>query len=329
MISASWASTALMMAQKAAAADNRAHRQRKEYRMRVQRLILTLCVASFAGCATARPPVNPASAGGDVVSAKLDIGGTVYDVDWFIPSGEAAALVTVQHGFSRHCDNVRGAGERFLASGLMGLCVNASMAGGNPQLAEALAVTLLSGISAPGGRALPDKIIVGGHSAGAHFASRLGWKLAALAPQRLLGALLFDPVAAGGFSDNLMVVSAVGQRPVYAVTSNPGACNAQNNAYPALRQVQRDARGAGRDGFVGLQLTDRSTHVDVEGSDTDLLAVFACRQGAPRPPNTEVLRTLAAQWADDIAAGTRQPDDYPGGRFVDGLIEAGRAAVIE
>ena len=284
--------------------------------MRVQRLILTLGVAGFVGCATAQPPAGSAPSGGDVVHAKLNIAGTDYDVDWFLPTGEAKALVTVQHGFSRQCANVRGTGERF-------------MAGGNPALAEALAVTLLSGISAPGGRALPDKFIVGGHSAGGHFASRLGWKLAALAPQRLFGAVLFDPVAATGFTDNLMVVSAVGQRPIYAVTSNSSGCNAQNNAYPALRQVQRDAQGAGRDGFVGLQLTDRSTHVDVEGSDTDLLAVIACRQGPPRPPNTEVLRTLVTQWASDIAAGMRQRDDYPGGAYVDGLIEAGSAKLIE
>jgi len=297
--------------------------------MRVQRLILTLGVAGFVGCATAQPPAGSAPSGGDVVHAKLNIAGTDYDVDWFLPTGEAAALVTVQHGFSRHCDNVRGTGERFMASGLMGLCVNASMAGGNPALAEALAVTLLSGITAPGGRTLPDKFIVGGHSAGGHFASRLGWKLAALAPQRLFGAVLFDPVAATGFTDNLMVVSAVGQRPVYAVTSNSSGCNAQNNAYPALRQVQQDAQGAGRDGFVGLQLTDHSTHVDVEGGDTDLLAVVACRQGPPRPPNTEVLRTLVAQWASDIAAGLRQPEDYPGGSYVDGLITGGKARLIE
>jgi hypothetical protein len=320
-----------MMAQKEMPADNRQLRQRKEYGMRVQRLILSWCVASLVGCATALPPpaVSQTPARGDVVSARLDIGGTEYDVDWFIPAGAAAALVTLQHGFSRQCANVRGAGERFMSAGLMALCVNASMAGGNPALAEALALTLMSGISAAGGRALPDKIIVGGHSAGGHFASRLGWKLAALAPQRLLGALLFDPVAAGGFSDNLIEVSALGRRPVYAVSSNPGGCNAQNNAYPALRQVQRDARRAGGDGFVGLQLTEGSSHVDVEGSDTDLLAVFACQQGPPRPSSTEILRTLVVQWAIDITAGGRQLDHYPGGSFVDGLLAAGRARLIE
>lgn len=297
--------------------------------MSKRRLFLTLCVASFAGCASSLPPAAVAPAGGEVVSARLNIGGSDYDVDWFLPNGEAAALVTVQHGFGRRCSNVRGTGQSIMARGLMALCVNASMAGGNPALAEALAATLVSGISAPGGRALPEKFIVGGHSAGGLFAARLGWKLAAMAPERLFGAVLFDPVAASGFTDNLMVVSAVGQRPVLAITANPGGCNARNNAYPALRQVQRDAVAAGRDGFVGLQLTDHSTHVDVEGGDTDLLAIVACGQGRPQAANVDILRTLAAQWASDIAAGVRDADDYPGGRVVDGLIEAGTARLID
>lgn len=287
-----------------------------------------LILASLTG-ATAAQPVEPPRAGA-VVNATLNIAGADYNVDWYLPEGPAAALVTVQHGFSRNCGNVRGTATRLMERGLMGLCVNASMAGGNPALAEALAATLLSGISAPGGRALPDKIIVGGHSAGGHFASRLGWQLDASAPQRLAGAVLFDPVSAGGsFTANLMAISATGQRPVWVVSANPSGCNADNNAYPALRQVRQDALGAGRDGFVGLQLIDRSTHSDVEGRDTNALAIVACGQGRPRPANTEALRTLAAQWAADQASGLRSAAFYPGGSYVQRLIGAGDARVIE
>lgn len=286
---------------------------------------LALAVA-LAGSVVA----EPAAQAGSVVNATLNIGGVDYNVDWFLPAGAASALVTVQHGFSRNCGHVRGTATRLMEQGLMGLCVNASMAGGNPALAEALATTLLSGITAPGGTALPERIVVGGHSAGGHFASRLGWKLAATAPLRLAGAVLFDPVAAGdSFTTNLMAVSAAGQRPVLAVSSNPSACNARNNAYPALRQVRQDAIAAGRDGFVGLQLTDRSTHVDVEGRDTDALGILACGQGRPRPANVEALRTLAAQWALDGAGGVRTGGYYPGGAYVDALIRADDARIIE
>ena len=286
-------------------------------------------LAACAGVGAASPGPAP-EASSTVVSATLNIGGTNYAVDWFLPGGPAAALVTVQHGFSRQCTNVRGTGLRLADRGLMGLCVNASMAGGNPALAEALAVTLLSGITAPGGRVLPDRIVVGGHSAGGHFASRLGWKLDTLAPNRLAGAVLFDPVAAdASFGSNLSAVSASGTRAVLAVTANPGGCNANNNAYPALRQVRQDAQAAGRDGFVGLQLTDRSTHVDVEGRDTNTLGVVACGQGRPRSANTDALRTLAGQWALDAANGTHEPAYYPGGSYVEGLIGADDARIID
>jgi len=269
-----------------------------------------------------------AAAAATVVSATLTIGGSTYPVDWFLPTGDAVALVTVQHGFARQCSNVRETALRLAEAGLMGLCVNAGMAGGNPALAEALATTLLSGIEAPGHRPLPEKLIVGGHSAGSHFASRLGWQLAALAPDRLAGALLFDPVAANSsFTGNLLTLSASGQRPVLAITANGNGCNAQNNAYPALRQVQADARAAGRDGFVGLQLTDRSSHVDVEGRDSNLLGTLPC--GLPRRANTETLRTLATQWGLDLASGSRTASAYPGGAYVDSLVSSGTAQVID
>ncbi|WP_395703232.1 alpha/beta hydrolase [Aquabacterium sp.] len=213
-------------------------------------LALTLVLSGLAGCALAQPAAGAdAPAGASVVEATLTIGGKDYAVEWFLPAGPALALVTVQHGFARHCSNLRETGLRLAEAGLMGLCVNASMAGGNPALAEALAVTLLSGIEAPGPLPLPARIVAGGHSAGGHFASRLGWQLAALAPDRLAGALLFDPVAANAsFSGNLATVSAAGQRPVLAISANPSACNARNNAYPALNRVQAEALAAGRDG---------------------------------------------------------------------------------
>ncbi len=290
--------------------------------------LLALLALALLAAADARPAQSPHA--GAVVNASLNIGGKDYNVDWYLPEGPAAALITVQHGFSRNCGHVRGTATRLMERGLMALCVNASMAGGNPALAEALAAKLLSGITAPGGRALPERIVVGGHSAGGHFASRLGWQLNASAPQRLAGAVLFDPVAAGGsFTTNLMAISATGLRPVLVISANPSGCNANNNAYPALRQLRQDAIGAGRDGFVGLQLTDRSTHVDAEGRDTNALGVVACGQGRPQPSNTETLRTLAVQWALDQASGLRSESFYPGGSYVKGLIDAGDARIIE
>lgn len=289
-------------------------------------------LAAAAGCATAEPAVAPvvetAATQAQVVPGTLVIGGREVAVDWFVPVAPARALVTVQHGFSRQCANVRETGLQVAAEGLLGLCLNAGMAGGNPQLADALAAALVAGVNGPDGRPVPERVIVGGHSAGGHFASRLGWALAGSAPQRLAGAVLWDPVAANAeFRTQLMAVSAAGQRPVYAVLANPDGCNANGNALPALRQVQQDAIGAGGDGFVGLQLVDRSSHVDVEGRDTNLIGTVPC--GVPRRPNTDALRTLSARWAADIADGARSRDAYPGGAYVDGLVDGGRAQPVQ
>ena len=86
-----------------------------------------------------------------------------------------------------------------------------------------------------------------------------------------------------------------------ALFANAHGCNAQLNAAPALRRVREDALEAGREGFVGVQLTEGSSHADVEGEDSDWIAVAAC--GAPLPANVALQRTLAVQWAQEIARG--------------------------
>lgn len=268
-------------------------------------------------------------AGGSVVSATLQIDGVDYAADWYLPAGPAVGFAVIEHGFTRQCANQRETTRELMNRGLMALCVTAPMAGGNPALADALAERLVAGVTAPDGRTPPERIVVGGHSAGGHFASRLGWKLAAIAPQRLAGAVLFDPVAASGFADQLSAISAAGQRPVLAITSNASSCNAGNNADPGLRRVRSEALAAGRDGFVGVQLIDRSTHVDSEGNDTNLLGTVACRQGWPRPFNVTYLRQLAAAWALDLVSGTRNAEVYPGGSYVDGMLALQDARLIE
>lgn len=267
---------------------------------------------------------------GSVINSQLTIAGTSYSVDWYLPNANASGLVTVQHGFSRGCGNLRDTSKRIMANGLMVLCVNANMSGGNPALAEALGNALINGnVTTPDGRVMPFKIAVGGHSAGGQFASRVGWKIQQIAPARLTGAILFDPVAADGFTDNLMAISQNGQRPVYAVTSNGGICNSFNNAYGALKQVRSFAVSNGRDGFVGLQLTNASTHVDSEGGNTNFIGYSACLQAPPKAENTAYLRDLSSQWAFDVINNVRNPAAYPGGSYVNTLLTNKRASLIQ
>jgi pimeloyl-ACP methyl ester carboxylesterase len=266
---------------------------------------------------------------GRVVNATLLIDGTPYSADWYLPAGTPVGLAQIQHGFTRRCANLRDTTLEMMRRGLMGLCLNASMANGNPALANALAQALVAGLSAPDGRPVPERVVVGGHSAGGMFASRLGATLQGLAPERLAGAVLFDPVASdGSYGPNLAAISDSGQRPVLAVSANGSACNAFNNGEPALAQVSALAQAAGRDGFVGLRLTDNSTHVDAEGGNTTRLAWVTCLQGPPRAPNVAALRALAPQWAADAALGQRTPEVYPGGAVVDDLLARGAARPI-
>jgi hypothetical protein len=263
------------------------------------------------------------------VPGTLVIGGNEYDVAWGLPAGAPVGLAVVEHGFTRRCANIAGTLEALVAQGLVTLCVDANMTAGNPQLADALAQMLVAGVSTPDGLPVPERIVVGGHSAGGAFAVRLGFTLAQLAPQRLAGAVLFDPVAAAGFSDQIRALAGDGARPVRSLSALPGGCNAQLNALPGLRAVAADAAAAGADAFVGVQLTDRSTHVDAEGSDSDVFAWAACRQGPPRPANVRTLRELAAVWAADLALARRSVDYYPGGVVLENLRQQGRAQPLE
>jgi hypothetical protein len=312
-------------------------RRRGTRRCRGPGLLLAAGVALVSACASGPASTPVAGLEGTVsvtmpgrqVAAILSVGGSDREVVWGLPAGPAIGLAVIQHGFSRQCRHLAGLLEVLVAQGIVTLCVDASMAGGHPALADALAELLVAGIATPDGAPLPERVIVGGHSAGAVFAARLGANLARLAPHRLAGALLFDPVAAGSFAADLRALAAQGARPVRTVSAAAGACNAGHSAYPALRAVQSEAAAAGRDTFVGLELTDRSTHVDAEGDNSDLLAWAACRQGRPQPANVQTLRALAAAWAADLLRGTRTPAIHPGGAGVEGLRAQGRAALIE
>jgi hypothetical protein len=288
--------------------------------------ILAACAAlTLAGCATVSTASEPLA-----VPGTLLIGGTVYDVTWGVPTAAPLALAVVEHGFTRRCDNLRGLLDTLVDAGLLTLCINANMTAGNPALADALAALMVGeGLLGPDGQPVPARTVVGGHSAGGAFAVRLGSQLAQQAPGRLAGAVLFDPVAAAGFVEQIRTLGGFGQRPVLAVSANASGCNAQNNSYAGLRAAAADATAAGGDGFVGVQLIRDSTHVDVEGPDSDLLGWVACRQGPPRPANVRALRDLAAIWAADLARGSRTPDAYPGGARYEALVERGRAIPIE
>ncbi len=297
----------------------------------VARIAAALAALLAAGCAVVPPPAPSAADApprAAIAFGLFEFRGERLDTEWHLPAAEPAGLVLVQHGFARRCANLRTTMRRIAEAGAMTLCVNAEMARGAPGLADALAVAILQGLAAPDARPVPRRVVVGGHSAGAVFAARVGRALAWADGSVLAGAILFDPVAVPGFAENLEAVSDAGRRPVRAVMAAPAGCNARHNAVPALQRVAEAARAAGADAFVGVELTQGSTHVDAEGEDTEAVAVLACRQGTPTRANAETLRTLAARWAIDALRGTRDADAHPGRPSVDALLASGRATLL-
>lgn len=252
------------------------------------------------------------SASGQCRNTTTTIGAASYNADWYLPNGTASALMVLEHGFSRGCGNLRNTSRAIMERGVMVVCFNANMSGGNASLGRALGDALAArAITPANGAALPSAYIVGGHSAGGHFASVVGARLVERNYPDLRGAVLLDPVASDGFSANL---AAFGTRPVLAVAARSNAGNAFNNSFGALRGLPGD--------YPGVQLTyagyalgipyGSSCHTDAEGDNGDFIGNLAvvC---TPNSGNVARLREFAAVWASDLAANTRTAAYYCAG----------------
>lgn len=281
------------------------------------------------GSATGEPP---AAAAPERLESVLELGGERLAAEWHLPAPAAGAprgLVTLQHGFMRQCHHLRGTAAAIARAGLATLCLNTSVAGGNPELARRLADALAAGrLRLPGGGELPARIVVAGFSAGATFAVMLGARLAEVAPARVAGAVLLDPVAARAFEPALQRLSAQGERPVLSLAAKSDGCNARHNAHPALHRMAEAARAAGREGFAGVVFGARSTHMDVEGEDTDWLAFMACGRLWPDAAIVATLRSLAAAWAADLIEGRRSGTAWPGGAMLEPWLAQGTLRLL-
>ena len=238
--------------------------------------------------------------------SEVELPGERLDAEWALPPPEVdpLGLVLLQHGFSRRCAHLRPMAATLAEAGWATLCLNADMARGNPLLAKAWAERLLlptPAMSLPDGRALPERWIVAGHSAGAAFALDLGVEIRTRSTGSVVGALLLDPVSTGASFEQAL--RSFG-RPVSAVMAAPGPCNASGNALAPLEAAQ----AAGAD--VRILPIEGGTHVDAEGEATDFVAVWACRQGAPRP---EVIGATRRAAVDALRAMILPPDTRPAG----------------
>lgn len=275
-------------------------------------LTAPIAAAQSSGVASSGRGCGSVAAGLTCVEDVVELAGAPRDVVWYLPSGPASALMLVEHGFSRSCANLHGTAQAIAAQGLMVVCLDEDMTAGNPTLAAAFADALAERSPVPPNSApLPHRYVVGGHSAGGHFAALVGARLVERGYPDLAGAVLFDPVAAKGFTAALQTVSASGARPVLSIAARPSLVNLFGNSFGALASLGAD--------FVGVQLlwsqadagrpVGGSCHIDAEGEDTDLIGI-AGAGCAPDPVQTARLRDFAGTWARDLATGTRTPSRY-------------------
>lgn len=247
----------------------------------IERGASLLVATLLAGCSTLPPP-QPMPPGVQRAFGSVPLAGSLHEMEWHLPAIEPRAWLLLQHGFARRCANLRGTAAALAAQGVATLCLNADMAAGAPALASALAGWWLSPAArSPDGRAAPHRMLLGGHSAGGLFAAHTGAALMARAPQRVAGVLLFDPV---GGAPLQAALGALRGRAMAATLAPPVRCNAMQLALPALLAA----------GMV-LVRPPQATHVDVEGEDSESIAVRACGEGPPQPAAVTALRRWAAE----------------------------------
>lgn len=259
---------------------------------------------------------------GRVINASVDFNGEVYNGDWYLPDGAVTGTVYLQHGFTRGGGNYRDLALAMMDRGMMVLSINAPMSGGNEALARRVADVLSSQPPvAPDGRVFQaGNLVLSGHSAGGLHVSLIAERLVQTGHAgQLAGLVLFDPVNSFGPFGRAMDAVASAGLPVRAVTANGSLCNLFNDTRGDLRDLPGN--------YVGIKLTDRSTHVDAEGNNTDIAASLAC--GFPREQNIVALREFGVAWAEDMLTGTFSGDYYPGGQRLNALLNDGDAKLIK
>ena len=256
----------------------------------------------------------------DVISSSVRVNGRNYSADWYVPAN-ANGLVFLQHGFTANKSNMRDLGNALMESNLMVLAISSSVTGGNFNLASGIADLIASGgLNAPQGVTVPSKLVLAGHSAGGLHVSMIGKNLVEAGYQNLAGVILFDPVEASRGMAGAFPVLSSANVPVLAILANGGSCNSRNNAQPILANI-------GAQDFVGMKLTNRSSHLDSFGSNTSWFQRLFC--GTPRANNINTVQEFTANWANDMFAGRKTGAYYPGGSALEALISSNNAVLIK
>ncbi|WP_196139555.1 PKD domain-containing protein [Aliikangiella sp. G2MR2-5] len=259
------------------------------------------------------------SIAGEKVNESIDLGGS-RQATWYLPDGPAQGWVLLQHGFQRNKSNLDDLATHLMDNGLLVLTVNASVTGGNASLARDFADDLVdNSITPPNGVALPEKMVLAGHSAGGLFVSYMSGRLVERSFPNLQGVMLYDPVDKDdGMEANLQSAINSGSK-VLSILANSSSCNSSNNALQPLTNLSEP--------FVGIKLTNNSKHTDVEGSSTGGIITWVC--GTPKDYNVAYLKEFSTAWIKDMISGTVSSSYYPGGDSLNQLLDEDDGVLIK
>lgn len=287
----------------------------------MKRYLLLFVLFVFSSAHAATTVVLQNAQGTVLHDTGISINGANWSGDWYLPGSQVKGLVYLQHGFTRGGGNYRDLGVALMGQGMMVLSVNAPMSGGNESLAQEVATALANNPPVPpNGYAFPQQLVLSGHSAGGLHVSLVAERMIQQGQgHRISGLVLLDPVNAFGPFGRTMGVVGATAIPVLAVTANGSLCNTFNDTQGTLRSLPRD--------YVGIKLTNRSTHIDSEGDNTDVAAILAC--GYPKDYNISTLRDFTVAWANDMLTGSHTAAFYPGGSRVNQLLNQERARLIK
>ncbi len=267
------------------------------------------------------PPVLPAGSAVTLGRSRLEIpsgDGVTVRADWYIPdiAGPPSGLIYFQHGFlatgpmysytaARLAERTNSivvaptlSSNFFRTDGnwMAGVPLQRGVADLFTGDREALTA---SALAAGYTGALPDTVVLVGHSLGGGFVSGVAGHLVDNgAVDHLAGVVLFDPVALNGEVPTATAKLTGGNDvPILAVTAPDYYWNQMGAASAALVQARPDR-------FNGFRLA-AGTHIDAMQGGNPVVAFFeGLVTGFPKPQNAAAAQELAAGWVNDMLAGT-------------------------
>jgi hypothetical protein len=305
---------------------------------------LTLTLALSTACEPAQ-----ATTATNTVDVRCQFLTYSVETDWYFPAGTPRALVWLQHGFTESKDDWDETARKLAESGYLTMATTlptadifgctVSNVGNNTPFLNNVA-SMLAGIGNPSsaigrshadaatragraGQAIPDKLLMSGHSAGGeavlHVANRLRTNHAGTFA-RLRGLVLADPVSSfigdntGAALEGLSTTTV----PIYSIAAPPYSCNSDQSGTAAVI-----AELPGR--FHGAQITT-GAHGDIFGGSANALGTATC--GTPQATNVNAARVLMFGWFADMETGATTPAFYPGGTVFQALVGQGTITAL-